>query len=205
MNPWANKVKATEPEVVVTPAPAVEPASKLQNMFAKKPAQDTVDPVKAPGHTDLMVSPESIAEMDLSDLENSEDEGIAPEEEVFQSRFDDETPASKPTRELPEGLDPKSMQFVDLINGVYDIIGDTELLGGVIRSIMVELKSNPQYTKLIAPEDVRTWVRAMRDNMGLARIKKTEKKAKTGGSKSKSKDSVADQIADDLGIDWDNV
>jgi hypothetical protein len=55
-----------------------------------------------------------------------------------------------------------------MIDGIYEIIHDPDLLGGVIRNIMVELKSNPEYTKLMAPEDFRTMVRGMRESMGLA-------------------------------------
>lgn len=145
--------------------------------------------------------------MNLDDLNNLEDEGISPTT-THMSQFDDETPATKPTRELPADADKGLLQFIDLIDGVYGIIGDSELLGNVIRSIMIELKSNPQYMKQVSKEDIRQWVRAMRDSMGLARIKKQEKaKPRSGAAKGKSKvtDSDMADAMKDLGIDMSDL
>lgn len=146
-------------------------------------------------------------DMDISDLANLEDEGVAPVAHGRgPSQFDDETPATKPTRELPEDADKSLLQFVDLIDGVYEIIGDSELLGNVIKGIMVELKAHPQYMKQVCKEDIRQWVRAMRDNMGLARIKKQEKaKPRGAGGAAKKGGKVDSDMQDafnDLGIDF---
>lgn len=138
----------------------------------------------------------------LADLEALEDPGVVPRSST-RSSFADETPATAPTRDLPEGLEKQQLQFVDLMDGVYSILHDPELMGNVIKSIMIELKSQPQYIKLIAPDDVRLWVRGMRDHMGLARVKKQETKAKRNGAGSKASKLVdADMLADlaDLGI-----
>jgi len=118
------------------------------------------------------------------------------------SSFADETPATAPIRELPDDLTQGQKQFVDLIDGVYAITNEPDLVGNVIKSIMIELKSNPQYIKLISPDDVRMWIRAMRENMGLARIQKQETKTKRAGGKSKGKALDADMMAalDELGI-----
>jgi hypothetical protein len=113
--------------------------------------------------------------------------------------FADETPAVKPTRELPEGITKEGLGFVDMIDGIYEIIHDPDLLGGVIRNIMVELKSNPEYTKLMAPEDFRTMVRGMRESMGLARVKKQESKAK------KSSPRKSKQLDDDVLAGLDDI
>lgn len=113
----------------------------------------------------------------LDALNTSEDEGVAPRGERV-AYFADETPAVKPTRDLPADITKEQLGFVDMIDGIYEIIHDPDLLGGVIRNIMVELKSNAEYTKLMAPEDFRTMVRGMRESMGLARVKKQESKAK---------------------------
>jgi len=122
-----------------------------------------------------------------------------------QSQFDDETPARAPTRELPADLDAGQLQFIELIDNVYGMMHDSELLSNVIRGIMIELKSHPQYMTLVAKDDVRAWVRAMRDNMGLARVKKAEKKATRGRGSSKALDADLLAAVDELGIDWDNV
>lgn len=111
------------------------------------------------------------------------------------SGFADETPANAPTRELPEDLNKEQLDFVSMIDNVYGILHEPEMLSGVIRNIMIELQSNPQYIKLICDEDVRTWVRAMRESMGLARVKKAEKKAGTGRAKKSGKGVDADMLA----------
>lgn len=123
------------------------------------------------------------------------------------SSFPDETPATAPTRELPDDLDKSAISFVELIDQVYGIIHDTELLSNVIRNIMVELKANPQYIKLVVKDDVRTWVRAMRDGMGLARIKKQEKKSGSGRRSSSKAAENADlaKAFDELGINLDDL
>lgn len=191
----AGSLQQTIPSV--TPAPA--PTTRLGNMFARpkpvEPAQEEI--------------------LDLASLDSTEDEGIVPVETTLGglSQFEDETPATAPTRTLPEGMTPeqtKSLQsFLDLIDGVYTILHDPELLGNVIRSIMIELKANPQYMRQVADDDIRTWVRAMRDSMGLARIKKQESKTTRGSGAGKSKSKAVDSdmldAFNDLGIDVNDL
>jgi hypothetical protein len=123
----------------------------------------------------------------LDALNSSEDEGVAPRGGSGVTYFADETPAIKPTRELPEGITKEQLGFVENLDTIYEVIHDADLLGGVIRNIMIELKSQPEYTKLMAPDDFRTMVRGMRESMGLARVKKQESKAKKSGGTRKSK------------------
>ena len=155
----------------------------------------------------------------LADLEALEDMGTAPgdgkreaESEYLRSRmsqFDDETPATKPSRELPEGIESQQLQFVEMMDGVYDLLDDPELLGMVIKNIMIELKANPQYINMVTKDDVRQWVRTMRHTMGLARIKKMESKEKRGKGTTRAKPSSKlldqDVLNAASGIDWDNV
>lgn len=95
--------------------------------------------------------------------------------------------------------------FVEMIDGVYTMFDDPEMLSNVIRGIMIELKNNKQYMKLVVREDVRTWVRAMRENMGLAVVKKQEKKTSrgTGRSSKKAQDDDVMSAFADLGINFD--
>ncbi len=137
----------------------------------------------------------SLAGLSLESLSESSDEGIAPVKPT--SFFEDETPAQQPTRELPEGLTTEELGFIGLIDSIYNILHDADFLGSVIKNIIIELKNHPEYTRLIADEDVRQWVRGMRESMGLAKIKKQETKAKrSGGSGAKSKTVDADMLAD---------
>jgi hypothetical protein len=133
----------------------------------------------------------------LESLDATEDAGLTPRGSV--AYFADETPATAPTRELPEGLTKEELGFVDQLNSVYEIIHDPDLLGGVIRNIMVELKSNAEYAKLMSPDDYRVMVRGMRESMGLAKVKKMETKAKRSGAK-KGKSVDIDMLADLEGL-----
>ncbi len=91
----------------------------------------------------------------------------------------------------------EEMGFVGLIDSVYNILHEPEFLGSVIKNIIIELKNHPEYSRLIADEDVRQWVRGMRESMGLAKIKKQETKTKrAGGGGSKSKLVDDDMLAD---------
>jgi hypothetical protein len=125
--------------------------------------------------------------------------------------FSDETPATKPTREVPAECDGSMKMFIELMDNMYDteLRQDLEMMSGMIRSIMVELKANPQYIQQVRKEDIRTWVQAMRQTMGLAKIKKAEKQEKRkaggtgsrGGGKSKKSDDVFDDVFAELGIE----
>lgn len=144
-------------------------------------------------------------ELSLDDLENMEDPGThRPKHDGAQAMYGDHIEATKPIRDVEALLasaddDSKAgmKSFLSLLDGVYEILDDPEMLGNVTRSIMMELKDNPQYMKLVADSDIQTLVRAMRASMGLARIKKTNAKAKrAGGGKSKAK--VDQDMLDDL-------
>lgn len=178
---------AKEANPPVTPSPL----SKLAGL--KLGASTT--PTPSPASTQIS---EDISLEDLAGIQIDDD--IAP----VRSSFADETPATAPTRTLPENLTKQQSQFIDLIDGVYTIVHDHELIGGVITSIMIELKANPQYAKLIHDDDVRLWVRSMRNAMGLAVIKKIETKAKrASGGTSRGKKVDADMMEDlaSLGIE----
>lgn len=183
--------KDSAPATPVVAAPVSTP--KLAGLFGKKPVVAIKDEVES---TDLaMVS-------GLDSLNQAEFQAPVKHPREM-SGFTDETPATMPTREIPEGVNPAEIQgFVELIDSVYALLHDAELLGQVIKQIMLELKSNPQYMRMVVREDVRTWVQAMRKNMGLARIQAEAKKAKTrtggstGGKTGASKTAKAEQIAE---------
>jgi hypothetical protein len=176
-----------------SPAASAPRVNAFAGRFAapRSVAPTTLEPVVAPQEDD----------MDLEGFANLTDEGVAPRP-VKVSQFADEMPATAPTRELPEDITKEMKQFVELIDGVYQILDDSELLGNVIRSIMIELKTYPQYMKMVSKEDVHQWVRAMRDSMGMARIKKQEKKrAPASKGKGAKIDSDMEQAFADLGVD----
>lgn len=167
-----------------SPSSGGESGTKLANVFNRtksRPASSDTGSVDAP------------AIESLDSLDKSVDAGESPRTSV--SQFDDETPATKPTRELPDGLSAEQLGFIDQLDSIYGIMHDPGLLGDVIKGIMVELSNNPEYTKLMSPHDIRAMVKGMRDSMGLARVKKQESK-KGKGSSRKSKALDVDMLAD---------
>lgn len=189
-----------ERDAVVAPVQQAAPKLALANRFAKKPAA-----------TEPLSVPDIGTDFDLSGLADSLMGDGAGSAAPRKSQFADEIPVPKRGEipaDTPDDIRKGMKQFIDLIDGVYGIINDPELLGGVIRSIMIELKSHPQYMQMVAKDDVRLWVKAMRDSMGLARIKKTEAKTKRSGGgakKGKAGDSDMEQAFADLGINFDNL
>lgn len=201
-NPFARRVSESPPATDGGTGDSPVPTGASDNDDGGKPTGLAALNLKR-GNTDGDSSQVAAAPIQsLADLESSVDEGIAPRPGM--SSFEDETPATKPTRELPDDLPKEQLQFIDLIDGVYEVLHEPDFLGSVIRNIMIELKNNPEYMRLVAPDDIRTWVRGMRESMGLARIKKTEAKVKrAGGTGKKGKTVDADMLADlaSLGIE----
>ena len=174
------------------PAPTSESAGSDRPKLAGLKLPSSSPAIKLPsGDAKQVAAPVSLS---LESLSESESEGIAP----VSSGFVDETPADKPTRELPEGVTKEELNFLETVDSIYNILHDPELLGGVVRNILIELKSHPEYMKLVAPEDVRQWVRGMRESMGLARIKKTEAKAKRSGGAGRKSGLVDNDMLADL-------
>lgn len=117
------------------------------------------------------------------------------------SGFPDERPATQPIRELPSDADEETKRFVELLDSIHGLTPEPELASSAIKNIMIELKHQPQYIKHISPDDVRMLVRIMRENMGLVKIQKAEKKASRGKSKRADAD-MADDLAS-LGFSLD--
>lgn len=116
------------------------------------------------------------------------DETVAPavERAADHSGFIDEIEATAPDRDLPPELEVGQLQFVESLDGIYGVLNDPEMFGQSVRIIMMELQENPEYIKLISDTDVHTMIRAMRNTMGLARIKKQEKSRKSPAGKKKA-------------------
>jgi hypothetical protein len=170
-----------------TPAPTPTPAAAAP---APKPA-----PAATPAKSD-----------DLQNLLDNDSGGSKPSPVTRTvSRFADEEPAIAPDRKT-EGLDDDMKRFVSSLDSVYQIVHEPDLLGGVIKNIMMELARKPEYRQLIAPKDVHIMIRGMRDSMGMARIKKEESKAKRSGASKKKTIKVDDLDAlaalDELGMDF---
>ena len=65
-----------------------------------------------------------------------------------------------------------------------------------IRSLMIELKSQPQYIKHISDADVSVMIQMMRETMGLVRVVKEQKVAKRSAKTSANTQAVMDELAD---------
>lgn len=185
-------VAASAPAAITDSAPA---KPKLAGLTLGKVAPPT-PPVAGPAQDD----PLSDGALDLASL--MDDESAPPVAAPARKRFDDEIPATAPTRPIPDEATPAMLKFVSLIDSVYDMQFDVDLLGNVIKAIMIELQTNPIYISkdwkrsLVQPDDIRIWIRNMREVMGLNKIVKQEAKAKRGSSKKKTVDS--NEMLDDL-------
>src|SRR3546814_12374356 len=68
---------------------------------------------------------------------------------------------------------------------IYTVLHDADMLGQSIRSVMQELQENKEFIQLVSDHDIHTMIKAIRNVMGVAKIRKEEKssKRKTGGAK----------------------
>jgi len=178
---------ANKPAEVAAPAkesggvPAVVPAAGLgflkNRIGSSAPTQEKRVSVLTPEPKTPVATP-SQAVTGKAEPMGDLDRLLNSEQPTHKSRFQDEIPATGPARDLPPELEPAGKAFVDSLDSIYRVIHEPDLLGGVVRGIMIELQNHPEYRKLIAPSDMHTMVRGMRESMGLARIKKEESKAK---------------------------
>lgn len=137
---------------------------------APKPAEKSKDPL----------SLDNLGSFDLSDVDEPE---AATDEFVG---FVDEIEATAPDRELPEDLSPEMAGFVESLDSMYLVLNDSDMFAQSIRQIMMELQENPEYEKLVSDQDVHVMIRAMRNTMGLAKIRKQAKSRKTGTTKARA-------------------
>src|SRR3546814_9008998 len=77
------------------------------------------------------------------------------------------------------------LQFVESLDVIYTVLHDADMLGQSIRSVMQELQENKEFIQLVSDHDIHTMIKAIRNVMGVAKIRKEEKssKRKTGGAK----------------------
>lgn len=121
---------------------------------------------------------DDLGNFDLSNLEVAEPESTSTD----LSGFFDEIEATAPDRELDPDLTPGMLDFVGNLDNIYTYLNDAEMFGQGIRTVMMELQEHPEYDKLVSDQDVHVMIRAMRNTMGLARIKKQAKKRTTSGT-----------------------
>lgn len=139
---------------------------------------------------------------DLAGLDESSTPAL-----VTGSGFPDEIEATAPDRDLSPDLEAGQLGFIESLDNIYQVLNDPEMFGQSVRLIMMELQENPEYIKLISDQDVHTMIAAMRNTMGLARIKKQAKsrtaKNTTAAKKKGSIDDSTMAVLDALGGDYD--
>lgn len=172
-----------------TPAPASSPADSGQIPPAK-PAGFKIGGLKpsAPAAPSKAADPVEAAESVPQGTISPEPSLAAP-----APAFLDETPASAPQRTLPEDISEAAMRFVSNLDHLHTLTPEPELATSAISSIMIELRSNPQYIEHIMPEDVRVIIQMQRETMALAKITKEKKVSKRAG---KSKEDTARVLKD---------
>lgn len=174
--------EASKPVVEENPAPAKPKGLGLNILGASKAVATPTKPKPEP-------KPESAADTSVFSLDDiaAMDELATPARRTTEhSGFEDEIEATAPDRDLPHDLTSQQLSFVEQLDGIYGVLHDPEMFAQSVRIIMLELQENPEYVKLVSDPDVHTMIRGMRNNMGLARIKKQEKSRKSGTATKKA-------------------
>lgn len=188
------------PSDAPAPAPA-KPAGLGLNLIGKSGVRGASSPATKPtpaprvasDDVDSQSGDDGRVEFTLDDIA-SLDESATPVVDRRVIEFDDEIEATAPDRELPADLVPQQLAFVESLDTIYQVLNDPEMFGQSVRMIMMELQENPEYVKLVSDQDVHTMIRAMRNTMGLARIKKTEKKRAAPGTRKARGPKVDDDV-----------
>lgn len=107
-----------------------------------------------------------------------------------------ETPASAPQRTLPDDVSVEVKRFIANLDHLHTLAPEPELATSAIRSIMMELKSQPQYMKHVSDSDVSVMISMMRETMGLVRVVKEQKAAKRTAKVKAGVQDVLDDLAD---------
>lgn len=107
-----------------------------------------------------------------------------------------ETPASAPQRTLPDDVSAEVQRFIANLDHLHTLAPEPELATSAIRSIMMELKSQPQYMKHVSDSDVSVMISMMRETMGLVRVVKEQKAAKRTAKVKAGVQDVLDDLAD---------
>lgn len=107
-----------------------------------------------------------------------------------------ETPAAVPQRTLPADVSAEVLRFVANLDHLHTLTPEPELATSAIRSIMMELKSQPQYMKHVSESDVSVMIQMMRETMGLVRVVKEQKAAKRTAKVKAGVQDVLDDLAD---------
>lgn len=185
---------------VDSPAPAPAPAAdkpaikaggfKLTNKLAgignRNAGSVPATPANIPARPTSSSTPapdsgaSDVAEFGLADLAGFDAGSVNEVRSDTLSWFEDEIEATAPDRPLDPDLTTQQLGFVESLDNIYQVLNDPELFGQSVRIIMMELQENPEYIKLIQDQDVHVMIRAMRNTMGMARIKKQEKSRKAG-------------------------
>lgn len=111
-------------------------------------------------------------------------------------------PADAPFREIPEDAPESLVNFLSVLDGIYDRLLDPDLFGKMVRVIMMELQENPQYMQQVTDHDKARLMEGLRASMGEIRQVKAEKSEKrrksTKAVASEQKVAVANKVAGKL-------
>ena len=152
-------------------APAAPAGLKLGGLA--KAVTPAPQPAEIPADLDLS----SLAALDTSEI---------PESGKTAPAFPDEIEATAPARELPADLSAQQLNFVESLDVIYTALHDPDMMGQAIRSVMQELQESPEFIQLVSDHDVHTMIKAIRNVMGIAKIRKEEKSTKrTAGTRTK--------------------
>lgn len=172
-----------EPEVqVALPVVAAAPKTGIMRLGALKAAAPPPPPATVRPATPVTETIEFSLD-DIAGMDSTMIPANTASSDPVSSWFSDEIEATAPERVIPEDINANQLGFIESLDSIYQTLNDPDMFGQQVRLIMMELQENPEYVKLVADQDVHVMIRAMRNTMGLARIRKQEKSRKAGTGK----------------------
>lgn len=162
---------------------AGQPDSNLQ--------PDNVGEIKSPAIGNLKLGSSLV---DIAGL-GEELDGIDPGEE--DSIPLDHIPVTAPARSLPENLTNQQAQFIKSLDSIYNLHADPGMFVDMVRRIMTDMQENPALVSLLADDDSFTMITGLRQQAGMAQVKKVEAKEKRGtgsGARTTKSKSVEDSV-----------
>ena len=136
-----------------------------------------------------------VAGLDSDSGQGIELAGIDPEDDTG---YLDEVPATAPERELPEELDATQQAFIKSLDSIYSLKDDPDMFVDVVRRIMSEMQDRPELAVLLAPEDSGAMIRGLRQQAGMAQVKKQAAKDKRGKKAAKPNSEAVDSALQSL-------
>jgi hypothetical protein len=175
-------------------APAVQPGGTPSgNSGVNLNLREAVSPEPA-GQSDSDIQSDDASGVELAAIGDQQSggslvdiAGLGEELDGFDPEADDSIPldhipVSAPARSLPDNLTNQQAQFIKSLDSLYNLHADPTMFVDMVRRIMTDMQDNPALVGLLADDDSYTMITGLRQQAGMAQVKKIESKAKKGGA-----------------------